>query len=286
MRKVGFLITLILLLASNWVVAQNASDQEVVPFSEFLIENGNLIEALRFIDPILQSENLSNPVRDSLLFFKATAHEKLKNDSLAIFYFQKVSEESPLFVRSRFMVVQRLIAESKFSEALEIVRTIPETNSEYSNEVRAFLWLGLQEYTNSQQNLKVLPDEKRMVSPQLKKELAAVRWYSGERKKLKKKSPFIAGLLSALVPGLGKVYAGSVPQGIASFLRIGILGGIATELFLRQGHKDPQFIFFTGVAAAYYVGGIYGSVYLPKLNYNEKLESINHNVKISLSIPF
>lgn len=266
--------------------AQSPSKAEIVPFTEFLIENGNLQEAIKFVDPILENEKPTAQVRDSLVFLKATTYDKLKNDSLARVLFLLVSEESPLYVRSRFLVVQRLISASKFLEALNVVKTIPETDSDYSNEVRAFLWLGLQTYTNSPENRKEMPLENQLASGPLKREYSAIKWYADERKQLKKKSPFVAGLLSALVPGLGKVYAGSIPQGIASFIRIGILGGIATELFLRQGYKDPQFLFFGGVAAAYYVGGIYGSVYLPKLNYNEKLESLNHNVKISLSVPF
>jgi hypothetical protein len=284
--KPGSLFFILILAGIGKLFAQSPTQAEVVPFTEFLIENGNLHEAIRFVNPILETEIPSKSARDSLIFLKATAFDKLKNDSLARVLFLQVSEESSLFVRSRFLVVQRLISSSKFLEALNVVKTIPETDSEYSNEVRAYLWLGLQRYTNSQENPADIPKEEKLASGPLKKEYTAIKWYSDERKQLKKKSPFIAGLLSALVPGLGKIYAGSIPQGIASFIRIGILGGIATELFLRQGYKDPQFIFFGGVAAAYYVGGIYGSVYLPKLNYNEKLESLNHNVKISLSIPF
>jgi hypothetical protein len=64
------------------------------------------------------------------------------------------------------------------------------------------------------------------------------------------------------------------------------LGGIAAENFIRHGFNNIQTLFFGGVAAGYYIGGIYGSVYLPNLNYREKVETIQHNVKISLSIPF
>lgn len=79
------------------------------------------------------------------------------------------------------------------------------------------------------------------------------------------KSETTAGLLSALIPGLGKIYADEVGDGIASFLFTGVL----TFLAINNFNNDHQFRgwLFTGLAAYFYAGNIYGSMAAVQ-NYN------------------
>lgn len=81
----------------------------------------------------------------------------------------------------------------------------------------------------------------------------------------KKKSPVVAGLLSAAVPGLGKFYAGKKGAGMAAFLTNAILAGFAAEALYRSGYRSPQFFIFGGAFACFYAGNIVGSVYSVKL---------------------
>ena len=50
----------------------------------------------------------------------------------------------------------------------------------------------------------------------------------------KSKSPWLAGAMSALIPGSGKIYAGDLRSGVSTLLLVGALGGMAPLLlFLR-----------------------------------------------------
>ena len=84
----------------------------------------------------------------------------------------------------------------------------------------------------------------------------------------KKKSPLFAGILSAIVPGLGRVYTGEYGDAAASFLLSGIFGYLAYSNF-RDGYMQRGFIF--GLITAFFQGGnIYGSVVSASLyNQNE-----------------
>ncbi len=72
------------------------------------------------------------------------------------------------------------------------------------------------------------------------------------------KSEIAAGVLSAIIPGSGKVYAGKTGDGITAFLVTGLLTFLAVDNF-NANHQTRAWI-FTGLASAFYAGNIYGSV--------------------------
>ena len=109
--------------------------------------------------------------------------------------------------------------------------------------------------------------------------------YGEINRKLKRKSPFVAGMLSAIVPGLGKVYAGNNGQAIASFLSVGLIGGIAVENYIKQGITHPQTIIFGVITSVFYIGNIWGSALSVQLIRNEKNLENKNNILVSLRMP-
>ncbi|MBR4810111.1 MAG: hypothetical protein IK031_07510 [Bacteroidales bacterium] len=104
------------------------------------------------------------------------------------------------------------------------------------------------------------------------------------------KSPLLAAAASAVVPGLGKVYAGRVGEGIESFLLTGISGAIAAEHWIKDGPRDWKTIAATAVCAVLYIGNIYGS-YVSVSIYNNNLKdaqdtAILYNIHIPLRAVF
>ena len=73
------------------------------------------------------------------------------------------------------------------------------------------------------------------------------------------KSPFVAAAASAIVPGLGKIYAGRIGEGVSSFLVIGAMGAITAEHWVKDGPRDWKTIVAGLISAAFYIGNIYGS---------------------------
>lgn len=72
-----------------------------------------------------------------------------------------------------------------------------------------------------------------------------------------KKSPLKAALLSAVVPGLGKVYTGNYSDGITSFIFTGLLTYLAYDNF-QSDHQFRAYT-FSALAGYFYAGNIYGS---------------------------
>jgi|GEM_PF-744377 len=89
-------------------------------------------------------------------------------------------------------------------------------------------------------------------------------------KKLKRKSPAIAGVLS-IIPGLGKIYAGVSKDGIFSFISISLLGYLTYEIYSKNKNWDLASGMLAILSLSYYFGNIYGSVDAARL-YNNKQE--------------
>lgn len=71
------------------------------------------------------------------------------------------------------------------------------------------------------------------------------------------KNPWIAGGLSAIVPGLGRIYAGRTGDGITSLIVTGLFTTLAVLNF-NQNHSFRAWL-FTGLSAWFYTGQLYGS---------------------------
>lgn len=89
------------------------------------------------------------------------------------------------------------------------------------------------------------------------------------------KSPLLAGLLSAVIPGLGKVYTENYTDGLFAAFLTGVFGYISYTNF-KADHQVRAWI-FTGVTAFFYAGNVYGSaasaqIYNAKIRFNFELE--------------
>jgi tetratricopeptide (TPR) repeat protein len=90
-------------------------------------------------------------------------------------------------------------------------------------------------------------------------------------KLLKYKDPCLAGVMSAIVPGSGKLYTGRKQDALASFLLVGISGWQAYDGFTQKGTSSIKGWVFLTVGSVFYVGNIYGSVVSARI-YNRTLE--------------
>lgn len=72
------------------------------------------------------------------------------------------------------------------------------------------------------------------------------------------KSETVAGILSALIPGSGKIYAENYGDGITAFILTGLFSYLAYDNF-KHSHQFRAYL-FSGLAAGFYFGNIYGSV--------------------------
>jgi TM2 domain-containing membrane protein YozV len=89
------------------------------------------------------------------------------------------------------------------------------------------------------------------------------------------KNPAFASILSAIIPGAGKIYTGEISDGIVAFITTSLFAFLAYDNF--KADHDFRGWLFGGLAVAFYAGNIYGSfasaqIYNARIKYEFNLE--------------
>lgn len=93
--------------------------------------------------------------------------------------------------------------------------------------------------------------------------------YCTELENFRPKSPFVAGSLSAIIPGTGKIYTNNLEHGLVTMFAVGLLGFRTVLEYNRGGINSAGFITFGVLLLITYTANIIGSAVSAKL-YNEK----------------
>ena len=105
-----------------------------------------------------------------------------------------------------------------------------------------------------------------------------LQYYYNDFYKYHKRKPIVAGLLSAVVPGLGKLYNGRKRTFVPALLLNSINGILAYESIRKYGISNPYSIITTGMFSVFYLSNIYGSYYDLKNVKIEKRKSFLYEV--------
>jgi hypothetical protein len=250
-------------------------------FIDFLTENNKNREALHLLS---NTNELLNS--DTVNFLKGMNYYLLKKTDSAALSFNLVAPASNFYTKSKFFESINLSYSKKYKPALT-------TFSDFSKDT-------VQKYSQlinivSAGNYLLLRDYKRFDSLSVgflyndynySNEQSHLVDLKNRSLKLKKKSPFVAGALSAVVPGLGKFYAGKKGAGLAAFAANGALAAMAFESYYRtKSFKSPQFITFTTLFSFFYVGNIFGSVFSIKQQIKSVNGKINNEILASIHVP-
>jgi hypothetical protein len=96
---------------------------------------------------------------------------------------------------------------------------------------------------------------------------------------IKYKKPYVGLMLSAVVPGTGKMYAGYWYDGFISLSIVGIAAWQAYRGFTRYGSDRPYSWIFASLSASFYISNLYGSFKAVNMkNYNLR-QNIHYDIE-------
>lgn len=238
-------------------------------------------EALFLLDKAKEITNTdtSNYLRGMNYYF-------LKRPDSAALYLNTVALSSNFYTKSKFFGSLNLSYSKKYTEALTAFSNFSiDTTQKYEQLIgimRAGNYLLQRDHKKFDSvsagflynDFRYSNEQTRLT--ELKKDVL----------KLKKKSPAVAGLLSAVIPGLGKFYVGKKGAGLAAFAANGALAAMAFESYYRtKSFKSPQFITFGTLFTFFYVGNIFGSVFSVKQQIRSVNGKINNEILASIHVP-
>lgn len=99
----------------------------------------------------------------------------------------------------------------------------------------------------------------------------------------RKKSPFLAGFFSSILPGTGKWYAGKPREAVYAFIPVAFNLAQAGEGYYRKQLDSPHFYFFGSLTALFYTSNIYGSATAAKRRNEEVNFRVKSNIEFEIS---
>lgn len=98
------------------------------------------------------------------------------------------------------------------------------------------------------------------------------------------RSPLLAGVLSTLVPGLGKVYTGHPTDGLLSLISIATFAYASYDGFATSGSSSVRGWIFGTLAGGLYLGNIYGSALSASIVRDEATRQLQTRLRLSFSL--
>lgn len=222
---------------------------------------------------------------DSVLFLKGWIHYSTKSLSISAAYLEQVSEQSALFLQSSLFSAynyahmgQLSAAENVLSRLSGLAHTPSESLVRLQAAGLSLLQRDFDEFTG---HAAGFTGQMHVTSPQE----ARMLQHALELESWRNKSPFTAGMISAFVPGMGKVYAGKTAEGIAGLLYVSAMGLTAWDFYRGRGPKDPLFIVSATLAGIFYAGNIKGSVAAARRANTEFNHEMDQRILFDMHIP-
>lgn len=259
-----------------------AQDKTELLFIEHLLNKGNYKEVIFLTGR--DSLKFSQVQQDSVNFYKGWAQYSLKELDLSTSSFLKVGKGSPFYSKSQFFAGYNQIYLGKYAEARKIFGEMT-FNEDPKQSLANFELSGIEMLEG---NWAKADEQLRQIDRKiafLNQHISALQQIGKEKETHRKKSPFLAGVMSGIVPGSGKIYAGRTGEGIASMIATTGFGLVAWENYRKLGIENLKTIFFGGVFLASYASTIYGSVVSVKITEHNYHDARHNQILLQLHIP-
>ncbi len=255
-------ILLALILSSNLFPQEKIdffSAANRLKFGDYLYRQKDYLRAFDEYSAYLKTHG-----NDTMLLKMSLALREMKRYSEAEDYLKSLAFNSPLKKRAKIELFKTYFIKgggTQLKNEFERKRYVPENGrgavlSLYY--VSQILWS------------QTLPDSVNFIAafePDIREKMEN---YYYRKKYPGYKDETTAGILSAAIPGLGKIYNEDYGDGITAFIFTSVLGYLTYDNF-RAGHTFRAWL-FAGLTGLFHGGNIYGSIVSARL-YNAKTDA-------------
>jgi TM2 domain-containing membrane protein YozV len=225
-----------------------SSPTNIRKFADYLFCDRDYLRAAIEYERLISSE-----VKDTLLFKIALSYSIIGDYPSAIKYFENIPSPSSYVNEAKLELIKtHYLMNDYYGVRSFYNNTFIKRANKYQlegNKLFNFSYL----FTKDE-----LPSKEEFLSPFNLNEKDEVSQYYDWKQDPPYKNSTISGMMSAIIPGSGKIYVGEIGDGIVAFITTTVFAFIAYDNF-NAGHNTRGWI-WTGIAALFYGGNIYGSV--------------------------
>lgn len=267
------------------VFAQTASFEGEMAFMQHLFQQDQYQNVL-LLGKQLKAKFTQPNQQSRLALEMGFAHHYLKKLDSAAHYFAQVTPDFTQYDQARFYQSLDLAKLAQYSAATQALSALsPDKLNPQKTELYHFHSAGLALLSKDYERFNQKSQSFSYQYPQFASQERKLIELHAKLKKIPKRSAFVAGLFSAIIPGTGKIYAGKPKQGLNLMLQNLFMGAQAVEALLIDGVRSPRFIIFGGLFSIFYIGNIWGSALSVKLQQREAYETIHQEILFNLDVP-
>jgi len=279
-RNIKVACIIVILIFFSRANAQNTTFCDL-KFINHLLRTGYFEEALFLLD---SSDCSSFQINDSVNYLRGWSYFSLNMPVSSSENLLKIKPTSSLYPKSHFYAAFNYAQTGNFIKAIEVLEKI-EVSTFNQISLKNFEIAGMQLLRGDLTAFDEWSDKNAGNQPEINESAINIMKVYSEIKSHKGKSPFLAGLLSGIIPGSGKLYAGKKGEAIATFISTAGIGLVTWENYRKRGIKNFNTIAFGTIFAISYMANIYGSAFSVTVIENEYKENVKSTVLFNLHIP-
>jgi len=253
-------------------------------FVSHLINTGQYDEAAFCLHKTINQKNLNQSTLDSINYLSGWAAYNQKKLDTSAFYLLNVSINSQYYYKSHFFAGYDYCYLGDYKKSTAVLDEINEKDSNYF-QLKLLEKMGICLLQKDYKNYNLYSQKLKYPNYSIAKEKNILNEIYNHSQCFNPKSIIFAGFLSTIIPGLGKVYAGKLGEGITAFTTVGILAAITMENYIKAGPYNYKTLLFGSLFTVFYIGNIYGSAISIKVYRNEFYKNNEKSILFNIHIP-
>lgn len=274
----------------SFVAAEEPIDyyapENVRKFADFLYEQGDYLRAAGEYQRYLFYE----PQKSEQIRYKiALCYRFAGQTEQAIQNFQRLLRAHPegrFTSQAYYQIGATYFLQDQFEQSAQFLREVLPHVTDARQHAEGELLIGLSYLMQKQWSEagEVFKTLQRSGVPSVSQKAAMYHSYAKNGADLSTRSPFLAGALSTVVPGAGRLYTGRFSDALTSLFIVGLTGWQAYDGFQRDGLSSVKGWTLGTLSGIFYVGNIYGSIISARL-YNRRVAD-EFLTTLSVELPY
>ena len=248
-------------IAAEEPIVEYHAPENVRKFADYLYEQGDYLRAAgeyqRYLFYVSENEEIRYKIAICYRFGGKT--EQAIQGFEAIL---RTSPESQYVNRAYYQIGATYFLQDQFDRSVQFLNEALPRITDARQHAEATQLIGLS-YLKQKQWIEAGELFKALQKSdviQVREKAAVYHNYAEKGAALPTRSPFLAGTLSTVIPGAGRLYTGRFGDALTTLFTVGLTGWQAYDGFRRDGLSSTKGWTLGTLCGIFYVGNIYGSV--------------------------
>lgn len=272
LKRISYLFILFSLTIVNNIFAQDSdkllSNKNRIAFGNHLFCEKDYLRAIDEFQSVLKTE-----WSDSLQFKVANSYYRMGMFDKSAFEFNKIITDVNFTNLAQLEKIRSFYQLGNYNKLRDEIKNYYLVMGESQKLSKLYHYSLLMDYSE-------LPEKSSYLSHFNTNEKKKISEFYNWESNPPYKSPTMAAIMSAIIPGSGKVYAEEIGDGITAFLLTGLFTYLAVDKF-QNNHTACGWL-YASIATFFYAGNVYGSAAAVQ-NYNAGIK-FNFDSEVKLFI--